>query len=122
MIPNSDAISGSQRSTLLEPGNSERSSWRALWLYRELFAILIWRDVTARLSKADVYKGNSRIIAVLPKVIQHCLEAVYLIVGDGDAKSDLEREVANRELASGRPVIGGRMGAPIILQKVSSGP
>src|ERR1051326_5781621 len=33
---------------VLEPGRAERHYWRDLWAYRELFAILAWRDVTVR--------------------------------------------------------------------------
>src|SRR5271169_1686283 len=34
--------------TVLEPGRVERNYWRDLWRYRELFAILAWRDVSVR--------------------------------------------------------------------------
>jgi len=33
---------------ILEPGRAEKNYWRDLWLYRELFIILAWRDVTVR--------------------------------------------------------------------------
>ena len=33
---------------VLEPGRAERHYWRDLWRYRELFAILAWRDVAVR--------------------------------------------------------------------------
>ena len=33
---------------MLEPGRAERNYWRDLWRYRELFAILAWRDVAVR--------------------------------------------------------------------------
>ncbi|WGR90783.1 ABC transporter permease (plasmid) [Bradyrhizobium sp. ISRA443] len=33
---------------ILEPGRAERHYWRDLWYYRELFAILAWRDVSVR--------------------------------------------------------------------------
>jgi lipopolysaccharide transport system permease protein len=33
---------------VLEPGRAERHYWRDLWHYRELFAILAWRDVAVR--------------------------------------------------------------------------
>jgi lipopolysaccharide transport system permease protein len=38
----------SERVTVLEPGREERNYWRDLWHYRELFAILAWRDVSVR--------------------------------------------------------------------------
>src|SRR5712671_2167827 len=33
---------------VLEAGRAERHYWRDLWRYRELFAILAWRDVAVR--------------------------------------------------------------------------
>jgi lipopolysaccharide transport system permease protein len=33
---------------VLEPGRAERHYWRDLWIYRELFLILAWRDVSVR--------------------------------------------------------------------------
>jgi lipopolysaccharide transport system permease protein len=33
---------------LLEPGRAERHYWRDIWAYRELFAILAWRDLAVR--------------------------------------------------------------------------
>jgi lipopolysaccharide transport system permease protein len=38
----------SERLLILEPGRAERSYWSDLWHYRELFAILAWRDVAVR--------------------------------------------------------------------------
>ena len=37
-----------ERITVLERGRAERNYWRDLWHYRELFAILAWRDVSVR--------------------------------------------------------------------------
>lgn len=34
--------------TVIEPGALEREYWRDLWRFRELFAILTWRDLTLR--------------------------------------------------------------------------
>jgi lipopolysaccharide transport system permease protein len=33
---------------MLAPGRAARHYWRDLWAYRELFAILAWRDVAVR--------------------------------------------------------------------------
>jgi len=38
----------SDRVLVLELGRAERHYWRDLWTYRELFAILAWRDVAVR--------------------------------------------------------------------------
>ena len=37
-----------ERLLVLEPGRAERNYWADLWTYRELFAILAWRDVAVR--------------------------------------------------------------------------
>ncbi len=31
---------------VLEPNRIEKQDWKDLWRYRELFAILTWRDIT----------------------------------------------------------------------------
>ena len=36
------------RMIILEPGRAERNYWSDLWRYRELFAILAWRDAAVR--------------------------------------------------------------------------
>ena len=33
---------------IIEPGRSEKNYWRDLWLFRELFYILSWRDIKVR--------------------------------------------------------------------------
>jgi lipopolysaccharide transport system permease protein len=38
----------SQRVLILEAGRTERNYWSDLWSYRELFAILAWRDVAVQ--------------------------------------------------------------------------
>jgi lipopolysaccharide transport system permease protein len=40
--------SPSERVLILEPGRAERNYWSDLWHYRELFAILAWRDISVR--------------------------------------------------------------------------
>lgn len=37
-----------ERVLVLEPGRSDRHYWQDIWDYRELFAILAWRDVAVR--------------------------------------------------------------------------
>jgi lipopolysaccharide transport system permease protein len=41
-------LNASQPVLVLEPGRAERHYWRDIWAYRELFAILAWRDVAVR--------------------------------------------------------------------------
>jgi len=40
--------------TILEPGRADRRYWLDLWTYRELFAILAWRDVAVRYKQTAV--------------------------------------------------------------------
>src|SRR6478736_4539590 len=39
---------GGGRTIILEAGRAERNYWSDLWHYRELFAILAWRDIAVR--------------------------------------------------------------------------
>jgi lipopolysaccharide transport system permease protein len=57
---------------VLEPGRAERHYWRDLWAYRELFAILAWRDVAVR------YKQT--VIGVAWAVIRPLLTMVVFTV------------------------------------------
>ncbi len=41
-------VAGEPRELILEPGRAEKHYWRDIWAYRELFAILAWRDVSVR--------------------------------------------------------------------------
>jgi len=42
------------RTLVLEPGRAERHYWRDIWDYRELFAILAWRDVSVRYKQTAI--------------------------------------------------------------------
>jgi lipopolysaccharide transport system permease protein len=46
--PESEPHRGDERLLVLEAGRAERHYWRDLWTYRELFAILAWRDLAVR--------------------------------------------------------------------------
>jgi lipopolysaccharide transport system permease protein len=46
--PPSDAAAGGSRIIVLKSGSADRHYWTDVWLYRELFAILAWRDVAVR--------------------------------------------------------------------------
>lgn len=54
----------------------------------------------ARLAKADYYKGHGKIIEALPRVLSKHPDAVYVVVGDGDARPSLEDEVSRRGLSA----------------------
>jgi phosphatidylinositol alpha-1,6-mannosyltransferase len=44
----------------------------------------------SRLAALERYKGNDRVIRILPRVLREHPEVVYVIVGDGDDRSRLE--------------------------------
>jgi lipopolysaccharide transport system permease protein len=46
--PDGDQQDAGERVLVIEPGRAARHYWRDLWHYRELFAILAWRDVAVR--------------------------------------------------------------------------
>ncbi|MGE0257744.1 MAG: ABC transporter permease, partial [Alphaproteobacteria bacterium] len=48
------APSGGEPVLVLEPGRAERHYWRDIWAYRELFAILAWRDVAVRYKQTAI--------------------------------------------------------------------
>jgi lipopolysaccharide transport system permease protein len=48
------AVPTRERLLVLEAGRAERHYWRDLWAYRELFAILAWRDVAVRYKQTVV--------------------------------------------------------------------
>jgi lipopolysaccharide transport system permease protein len=62
----------SERLLILEPGRAERNYWSDIWHYRELFAILTWRDVAVR------YKQT--VIGVLWAVVRPFLTMVVFTV------------------------------------------
>ena len=45
MTPKDQANRTPERVLVLEPGRAERNYWHDLWLYRELFTTLAWRDI-----------------------------------------------------------------------------
>jgi len=61
-----------ERVLVLEPGRAERHYWRDIWAYRELFAILAWRDVAVR------YKQT--VIGVLWAVVRPLLTMVVFTI------------------------------------------
>ena len=69
---------------VLEAGRAERHYWRDIWAYRELFAILAWRDVAVR------YKQT--VIGVAWAVVRPFLTMVIFTVVFGRlAKMPTER-------------------------------
>ena len=62
----------SPRVLVLEQGRAERHYWRDIWAYRELFAILAWRDVAVR------YKQT--VVGVLWAVVRPFLTMIVFTV------------------------------------------
>ena len=54
---------------VLEPGRAERHYWRDIWAYRELFAILAWRDVAVRYKQTVIGVAWSVVRPFLTMVI-----------------------------------------------------
>jgi homopolymeric O-antigen transport system permease protein len=48
------ALGAAERVLVIEPGRAEHHYWQDLWHYRELFAILAWRDVAVRYKQTAV--------------------------------------------------------------------
>ncbi|MCC3244471.1 glycosyltransferase family 4 protein [Methylocystis sp. WRRC1] len=60
----------------------------------------------ARLSRADIYKGHSRVIEAMARVRLAEPKAVYVIVGDGDGRADIEALAARLELRDAVRLVG----------------
>ena len=58
-----------QHVTILEAGRAEKNYWRDLWTYRELFAILAWRDVAVRYKQSVIGIGWALIKPLLTMII-----------------------------------------------------
>jgi phosphatidylinositol alpha-1,6-mannosyltransferase len=61
----------------------------------------------SRLSNADFYKGHHRIIRIMPSILKLHPDARYVIVGDGDARAELQQDAARRGLSSVVLFLGG---------------
>ena len=54
MTPKDQASRTFEHVLVLEAGRAERHYWRDLWTYRELFAILAWRDLAVRYKQTAI--------------------------------------------------------------------
>jgi lipopolysaccharide transport system permease protein len=59
----------SERVTVLEAGRAERNYWSDLWHYRELFAILAWRDIAVRYKQTVIGIAWAVVRPVLTMII-----------------------------------------------------
>lgn len=64
-----EVIRPKERMLVLEAGRSERHYWRDLWEYRELFAILAWRDLAVRYKQTVIGVAWAVIRPLLTMVI-----------------------------------------------------
>jgi lipopolysaccharide transport system permease protein len=58
-----------ERVLVLEAGRAERHYWRDLWAYRELFAILAWRDLAVRYKQTVIGAAWAVVRPLLTMVI-----------------------------------------------------
>ena len=68
---------------VIEPGRGARHYWRDLWRYRELFAVLAWRDLSVR------YKQT--VIGVAWAVIRPVLTVIVFTIVFGKSPSCLQK-------------------------------
>lgn len=64
-----DASAASARVLVIEPGRAERNYWHDVWAYRELFAILAWRDVAVRYKQTVIGVAWSAVRPFLTMVV-----------------------------------------------------
>ncbi|MCW3849357.1 ABC transporter permease [Sphingomonas sp. LB-2] len=62
-------MSNSKHLLVIEPGGSKLRYWRDVWSYRELLAILAWRDVAVRYKQAVLGSGWAIIRPLLTMLI-----------------------------------------------------
>ncbi len=55
--------------TIIEPGRMNRQYWRDLWLYRELFYFMAWRDILVRYKQTAIGVAWAIIRPVLTMVV-----------------------------------------------------
>ena len=58
-----------ERLLIIEPGRTEKAYWSDLWVYRELFAILAWRDLAVRYKHTVIGAGWAVIRPTLTMII-----------------------------------------------------
>lgn len=86
---------------MFTPGDTDDALLKQFDLVGRLIILTV-----SRLAKADYYKGHRRVLEMLPKVLQHVPAATYVIVGEGDARAELEDDVMRRGLAPAVRLLG----------------
>lgn len=64
-----DSISPDQFDVIIEPGRFDRTYWKDLWRYRELFYFLSWRDVLVRYKQTVIGVAWSVLRPLLTMVV-----------------------------------------------------
>src|SRR5258708_8490081 len=54
---------------IIEPGRTEKNYWKDLWVFRELFYILSWRDIKVRYKQTVIGAAWSIIRPLLTTII-----------------------------------------------------
>src|SRR5579862_9760373 len=54
---------------VIEPGHTEKNYWKDLWVFRELFYILSWRDIKVRYKQTVIGAAWSIIRPLLTTII-----------------------------------------------------
>ncbi len=80
------APASGERLLVLEAGRTERNYWRDLWTYRELFAILAWRDLAVRYKQTVIGIAWAVVRPLLTMAIFTVIFSVVArLPSDGDA-------------------------------------
>ena len=69
-------VASKQHVLVLEAGRGERHYWRDIWAYRELFAILAWRDVAVRYKQTVIGVAWAIVRPIITMVISLSCSAV----------------------------------------------
>jgi phosphatidyl-myo-inositol dimannoside synthase len=67
----------------------------------------------SRLAANNRYKGHDKLINVLPRILDHFPEVVYMVVGDGDDRPRLV-DLARRVCVSDKVIFVGRVAAELL--------
>lgn len=86
VTPVSDQEAARKHLLVLEAGRADRHYWRDLWTYRELFAILAWRDVAVRYKQTVIGVAWAALRPFLTMVIMTVVfHRVAKLAAPGDA-------------------------------------
>src|SRR5882672_2701037 len=70
---------------VIEAGRTEKNYWRDLWLFRELFYILSWRDIKVRYKQTVIGAAWSIVRPLLTMIIFTVFGRVAKLPAEGSA-------------------------------------